>query len=75
MFASLISVLYLLEGESTVDFSTLISALTGAVTPAQIVGWMAAVVTGGMGIYVTFVYGRKVVRGFTRALRGKAPTM
>lgn len=74
MFASLFTVLYLLEGE-TVDFSTLISAMSGAVTPAQIVGWMAAVVTGGMGIYITFVYGRKVVKGFTRALRGKAPTM
>lgn len=67
----------LLEGETagSIDFSGLLSALTSAVSAQQIIGYMAAIVGAGLGIYVAYTYGRKMVRGFTRAIKGKAPTI
>ena len=65
----------LFEGETALDFSGLITALTGAVTAQQIITYMAAVVCAGLGIYVAYVFGRKAVRAFARAIKGKAPTM
>lgn len=63
------------EGTSGLDFSGLISALTGAVSAQQIITYMAAIVAAGIGIYVAYVFGRKAVRAFTRAIKGKAPSM
>lgn len=65
----------LFEGETGLDFSGLITALTGAVSAQQIITYMAAVVGAGLGIYVAYVFGRKAVRAFARAIKGKAPTM
>lgn len=65
----------LFEGETALDFSGLITALTGAVSAQQIITYMAAVVGAGLGIYVAYVFGRKAVRAFGRAIKGKAPTM
>ena len=72
----MVNVLHILfEGETALDFSGLITALTGAVTAQQIITYMAAVVGAGLGIYVAYVFGRKAVRAFARAIKGKAPTM
>lgn len=62
-------------GTSGLDFSGLISALTGAVSAQQIITYMAAIVAAGIGIYVAYVFGRKAVSAFTRAIRGGKPTM
>lgn len=64
------------EGESTgLDFSGLISALQSAVTGQQILTYMAAIVGAGLGIYLAYVFGRKAVNAFARAIRGGRPTM
>lgn len=63
-------------GESTgLDFSGLISALTGAVSAQQIITYMAAIVAAGIGIYVAYVFGRKAVNAFARAIKGGRPTI
>lgn len=66
----------LLEGELTgLDFSGLISALTGTITAQQIITYMAAIVGAGATIYLAWVFGRKAVSSFWRAVRGKRPTV
>lgn len=63
-------------GESTgLDFSGLISALTGAVSAQQIITYMAAIVAAGIGIYVAYVFGRKAVNAFAQAIKGGRPTI
>ena len=57
------------------DFSGLISALTSTVTAQQIIGYMAAIVGAGMGIYLAYVFGRKLIRAFANAVKGKKPTI
>lgn len=63
------------EGTSSLDFSGLISALTGAVSAQQIITYMAAIVAAGIGIYVAYVFGRKAVNAFARAIKGGRPTI
>lgn len=63
----------LLEGEPTVDVSGIITALAGTITPAQVATLMASIVGAGALIYLTWVFGRKAIRAFYRAVRGKAP--
>ena len=66
----------LFEGEPTgLDFTGLISALTGTVSAQQIIGYMAAIVGAGMGIYLAYVFGRKLIRAFANAVKGKKPTI
>lgn len=60
---------------SGLDFSGLLAALTGAVTAQQILTYMAAIVGAGIGIYVAYVFGRKGVSAFLRAIKGKKPTI
>lgn len=69
--------LLLLEGEVSggVDFSALITALTGAISAQQIITYMAAIVGAGLGIYLAWVFGRKAVGSFLRAVKGKKPTV
>lgn len=57
------------------DFSGLISALTGAVSAQQIITYMAAIVAAGIGIYVAYVFGRKAIKAFASAIRGGKPTL
>ena len=61
------------EGEPTVDVSGIITALTGTITPAQIASLMASIVGAGALIYLTWVFGRKAIKAFYRAVRGSAP--
>ena len=62
------------EGTTALDFSGLISALTGAVSAQQIITYMAAIVGAGIGIYVAYVFGNKAIKAFARAIKGKMPT-
>lgn len=63
-------------GEGTsLDFTGLINALTGAVTAQQIITYMAAIVAAGIGLYVAYVFGRKAVKAFTKAINGGRPTL
>lgn len=65
-----------MEGGATgLDFTGLISALTGAVSAQQIITYMAAVVGAGLGLYVAYVFGRKAVKAFANAIRGGKPNM
>lgn len=65
----------LLEGESVsgLDFSGLISAVTGTITPTQILAYMGTIVAAGVGIYLAWVFGRKAVSSVLNAIRGKKP--
>lgn len=78
MFAfvySFLPVLMLLEGEpGNVDVSGVITALSGTITPSQVATLMAQIVGAGALIYLTWVFGRKAIRAFYKAVRGKAPT-
>ena len=68
----------LMEGgseSSSLTFTTLISALTGVVTAQDIITLMGSVVGAGLGIAVAYIFGRKLVRAFIRAIKGKAPTI
>ena len=60
---------------SGLDFSGLISALTNAVTAQQVLTYMAAIVGAGLGIYVAYVFGRKAISAFSRAIHGGKPTI
>ena len=55
------------------DFSTLISSLTATITPAQVLTYMGAVVAGGIGIWLAWLFGRKAVKGILNAISGKKP--
>lgn len=73
MVCYLVPLFFLLfEGES-VDVSGIITALSGTITPAQVATLMASIVGAGALIYLTWVFGRKAIRAFYRAVRGKAP--
>jgi len=67
----------LAEGETVggLDFSSLITALQTAVTAQQILTYMAAIVGAGLGIYVAYVFGRKAVKAFAKAIKGKTPSL
>lgn len=62
----------LLEGVSTVDFSTFISTLQAAITPAQLLAILGTTVGAGM-LFVLMWFGvRHISRNFISALtRGK----
>lgn len=72
---ALLKVLFEGDTPGSLDFSGLISALTGAVTGQQILTYMAAIVGAGLGIYVAYVFGRKAVRAFSKAIKGGRPTI
>lgn len=56
----------------SVDFSGFISALTGSITPAQLLAVLASVVGIGMTFFLMWFGIRKAVRIFTNALsKGK----
>lgn len=57
---------------NTVDFSGFLSALTGSITPAQVLAVCAAVIGVGMGFFLMWLGIRKAVKAFTSAVaRGK----
>lgn len=60
---------------TALDFSGLITALEGAITAQQLIGYFAAIIAAGIGMYVAYVVVRKAIKAFTRAIKGKAPTV
>lgn len=60
------------EVAPTVDFSGFITALTGAITPAQVLAVLASVVGVGIVFFLMWLGVRKAVTGFTSAVsKGK----
>lgn len=55
-------------GTSSIDFSSFISALTGSITPTQVLAVLAAVVGVGMTFFLMWLGVRKATRAFTSAV-------
>lgn len=55
-------------GNTTIDFSGYISALTGAITTAQVLTVLASVVGVGMAFFLMWLGVRKATRAFTSAV-------
>ena len=53
---------------SNIDFSGLISALTSAITPSDVLTVLAATVAVGMGFFLMWLGVRKAIKGFTSAV-------
>ena len=59
------------EGETTsvaINFTDFISALTGSITPAQVLTVLAAVIGVGMTFFLMWLGVKKAVRSFTTAV-------
>jgi len=70
--AYVVPFILMLEGDvGGLDFTGLISALQGAVTAQQIITYMAAIVVIGIPLMLAWIFGRKAVRSFMDAVRGK----
>lgn len=57
-------------GMATLDFSPIITALTSAVTPANIIGLVASIVAFGIPFVFMWFGMRKVVKIFRSAVMG-----
>lgn len=53
---------------SSIDFTSYISALTGSITPAQVLTVLTAVVGVGMVFFLMWLGVRKATKGFTTAV-------
>lgn len=53
---------------STIDFSGFITALTSAITPAQVLTVLAAVIGVGMSFFLMWLGVKKATRAFTTAV-------
>lgn len=53
---------------SSIDFTSYITALTGSITPAQVLTVLAAVVGVGMAFFLMWLGVRKATKGFTTAV-------
>lgn len=53
---------------NTVDFSSYITALTGTITPAQVLTVLASVVGVGMVFFLMWLGVKKATRSFTTAI-------
>lgn len=57
-----------MEGTTTIDFSSFITALTGSITVQQVLAVLASVVGVGMIFFLMWLGVRKAVRSFTSAV-------
>lgn len=57
-----------MEPSTSIDFTGYISALTGAITTAQVLTVLAAVVGVGMSFFLMWLGVRKATRAFTSAV-------
>lgn len=57
-----------MESGNSIDFTSFINALTGSITPAQVLAVLAAVVGVGIAFFLMWLGVRKAVRGFTSAV-------
>ena len=59
----------MLIGEAvSIDFSTFITALTGSITPAEILTVLGSVIGVGMAFFLMWLGVKKAVRAFTTAV-------
>ena len=59
-----------MEGASNaIDLSSFITALTGSITPTQVLTVLASVVGIGMTFFLMWLGVRKAIRAFTSAVR------
>lgn len=60
-----------MEGGATnaIDLSSFITALTGSITPTQVLAVLASVVGIGMTFFLMWLGVRKAIRAFTSAVR------
>lgn len=58
----------LAEVAPTIDFSSFITALTGSITPAQVLTVLGSVIGIGMGFFLMWLGVRKAVNAFTSAV-------
>lgn len=65
--------LLLVDDPTPPDVSGIITALNGTITAGNVATLMASIVSAGALIYLTWVFGRKAIKAFYRAVRGKAP--
>lgn len=61
--------LFLIGEAATVDLSSFITALTGTITPAQVLAILGSVVGVGMTFFLMWLGVRKATGGFTSAVR------
>ena len=54
---------------ASIDFSAFIEALTGSITPAQVLTVLASVVGVGIAFFLMWLGVRKAIRGFTSAVK------
>ena len=57
-----------MEGTNAIDFTSYITALTGTITPAQVLTVLGSVVGVGMVFFLMWLGVRKATRGFTTAV-------
>lgn len=57
-----------MENVSTIDFSAFITALTSAITPAQVLTVLASVIGVGMAFFLMWLGVKKATRAFTTAV-------
>lgn len=58
-----------MEGaSSSIDFTSFISALTSAITPAQVLAVLASVIGVGMAFFLMWLGVKKATRAFTTAV-------
>ena len=60
--------LYLGDAVAAPDLSSFITALTGAITPAQVLTVLASIVGVGMTFFLMWLGVKKAVRSFTSAV-------
>ena len=53
---------------STIDFSGFITALTGSITPAQVLAVLASIIGVGMAFFLMWLGVKKATRAFTTAV-------
>ena len=53
---------------TTIDFSGFITALTGAITPAEVLGVLASIIGVGMAFFLMWLGVKKATRAFTTAV-------
>lgn len=57
-----------MEGTANIDFTSFIDALTGTITPAEVLTVLAAVVGVGMVFFLMWLGVRKAITSFTAAV-------
>ena len=55
------------------DFSEITNAVSGIVTPQQIITYIAGAIVACGTVYIAWIFGRKAVSWFLNAVNGRKP--